>query len=258
MSLTPALDDPSEKFNVPSHIEKCDPAVEKEAEELARKLYYHFELDCVQTTFKGSWKTFLDCKTKLEKKFDVAVALDTKKGKYQGKGPHISRSDRRFRVLEMEYKKVARMMTKEIRETAAAILVALKEENLDFFADNCANETGKREWLRKNMEMHRTFAEAFNPKEGFSNESLAAPDLDFGKPASIRLSFGEKIQRPANIGSNMYPEYREIELWWSGQVMPAPNAVAFAHPTAPHITSVGKWKFSNIILPYSKNSSGMQ
>ena len=55
---------------------------------------------------------------------------------------------------------------------------------------------------------------------------------------------------PAPKDTELYPPTHELELWWSGEVMPEANGPHHATPTTP--TPKSRWRFYRLLTPYSQ------
>jgi hypothetical protein len=202
-----------------------EPMSQQAAEALARKRWFTFELKPVKTRFHGDWVAFVHSYEKEEPKSGAGRSLG-------GKAPPTTADEvRAYRVLEREFDEVAQARRQEIRELAIKLLGALQRGELEPLVDDCAmyNDSSKnrRELTRAYLTEHKAeLVEAakladLSAADFATRLVFSSPSPETGMTGQVAIQFGPKVERPQNGGRS--PEQHQLELWWSGEVMPEAN-----------------------------------
>lgn len=239
-------------------VPSVDPEV-AQAEARARAAWFPFELTPVQTTFGGDWAAFYRAKRAEED----ALARDwqTHAAEYAHRSYQLGSADevRGARVLQQEFELVARTRTDELRERAAAVLAEIAAGTFDGLARDCVYYGGpdrEKLCLARLVENKAALVRAaghFDPAVGFDSIDFEAPEPATGMVGQATLSFGPEVPAPTGSG-NRYPSRHQVELWWSGQVMPDANGPVHHAPVTPGAAE-GRWRFYEVVLPYSRKPS---
>lgn len=225
------------------------------AEQQARAQWFEFELGEVKTDFKGDWVAFVKAKEARERAADEAGvkqdALD---------GPVTATVVRARRALRAEYELVATQREDEVRALAKQVIEALQRGDLEPLVADCtmydAKAKDRAELTRKYFAEHKAAWQKAaklvkTDAPDFARDlQFEGPSPERGMTAQVMVSFGPSVPRPkGEKARDLYPERHQLELWWSGEVMPDANGPVHASPTTPRPKS--RWRFHQLVLPYS-------
>jgi hypothetical protein len=70
----------------------------------------------------------------------------------------------------------------------------------------------------------------------------------------VSIPFGPEAPPPKD--RDLYPARHQLELWWSGQVMPDANGPL--HPAPSREKPVSRWRFYQVVSPYSERPMMLQ
>ncbi|MBE7451334.1 MAG: hypothetical protein HS111_21285 [Kofleriaceae bacterium] len=161
-----------------------------------------------------------------------------------------------MRVLREEWETVAMADRDAVIAEAQRVLRLVQAGKLDELAADCVHYGGpdRVALCRKMLEDRR--AELTAAVRGIDPASLSARQLRFSAPepeagmtGQVVIPFGAPA--PAPRDARRYPPTWQLELWWSGQVMPEANGPVHARPQAPDAPP-GRWRFFDVIAPYSR------
>lgn len=230
-----------------------------EAEKVARGRWFEFELTGVTA---GDWVAFVKAKEAKEK----AQLEESRKRRSPRDGALDDTGLRAVRVLKEEFELVAKAREDEIHALARTVLDALARGDLEAVAADCTMYDATapdrlaltREYLQENKAALQKAAklakiDAGQPATGLMFES---PAPSRGMTGQVQISFGPKFPRPKGTPEDRYPEQHQLELWWSGEVMPEANGALNAAPTSPCPKS--RWRFYQLITPYSQRPLYLQ
>jgi hypothetical protein len=234
------------------------PMDQKTAEKLSRESWFDFELTGVGVRFKGDWAAFYAAKRAEEERLAHEWETD-KEELMHSRSPVLSAEDARsLRVVQLEFDSVASLQTGEILSEAKRILLALQKGDVEALVEGSVKYDRKsKDWktytlddFRKHKAEWTKAAKGIKADKLDSEESIyfESPDPYRGMVARVHIPFGPRVPRKA--GSMSRPEYHEIELWWSGQVMPEANGPLLAAPKST-VPVKGGWHFYNLNLPHS-------
>jgi hypothetical protein len=230
----------------------------KTAEALSRQAWFDFELTEVASKHHGDWVAFHSAKQAEED--SLAEHWEKNKEELQNSRTPIPSAEyaRSLRVLHLEFATVARIQEKEIVAEARRILIALQNGDIEALVEGSVRYDRKspewKQYTRKDLADRKaqlaTAAKLINAKSAdFGSElEFENPGPHRGMVGQVRIPFGPRY--PRKPGSLSRPDRHEIELWWSGQVMPDANGPLFAAPKSP-VPTVGKWHFYDLVLPHS-------
>lgn len=232
------------------------PMTPEQAEQEARARWFGFELDEVKTDFKGDWVAFVKAKEARERRLDE----EGLKAPVRDGPARTAKDVRALRALRMEYEQVATKREDELRALARLAIEAMQRGDLEPLAADCTmyDATAKdRAELTRKFFAEQKVAWQKAAKLAKVDAPDFARDLEFegpspetGMTAQVRISFGPKAERPkGEKGRDLSPERHQLELWWSGEVMPDANGRLNAAPTTPRPKS--RWRFHQLVLPYS-------
>ncbi|MBL8912511.1 MAG: hypothetical protein JNM17_17595 [Archangium sp.] len=234
------------------------PMTQADAEKYARAKYFEFELKDVGT----DWLAFVKNKEAKEK----AQADEERKQESFPPRPTDDVGLRAVRVVQEEFTQVAKPREDEIRALAKTILEALAKGDLETVAADCTmyDATAKdrleltRAYLKENKAKLQKAAKLFKPDaSGFPiTMFFEPPSPERGMTGQVRIAFGPKVPAPKGTPSDRFPETHQIELWWSGEVMPEANGPVNASPTSPRPKS--RWRFYQVITPWSQRPLYLQ
>jgi len=228
------------------------------AENLSRKAWFAFELEPVTQIYANDWVRFYHEKKEKE---------DARRAEWEKRGPHLLPDQievtsydqmRAAALLQEEFERVVKKQADKAYEVAEHNMMELKRENYHAVAENCvmySADSAERIALtvdylksqrtlisevlaifeRENGQFPKSRSNEKYPwtKEGEQSDSgiFWEPDPWAGMPAKALISIGT--------------EGHEIELWWSGPVMPNANGPRYATPQGIH-EYAGRWSFYNI------------
>lgn len=233
-----------------------------EIEKSARAKWFAFELEPVQTTFHGDWAAFAKQKEAEEARFAEQARKAPARPRY-GPAPSVEQA-RAQRVLQAEFGQVAKARTEEIRAMAKAVIEALQKGDVEALVDDCAmydaSSKDRAALTRAFLVEHRAelmkMAKLADPSAPDFARDLAftAPSPHTGMTGQVNIAFGPPGAAPKD--PEMYPARHELELWWSGEVMPEANGPLHATPSAQPPKS--RWRFYQVIAPYSLKRMHLQ
>jgi hypothetical protein len=237
----------------------AEPMTQAAAEKLARAQWFEFELAPVQSSYGGDWVKFVAAKQAEESKF--AAAWSSSSGSPRAPRPDSEAESRAQRVVQVEFQQVAQARTAEVKALAVKVLEGMKRGDLEAFVDDCSMYDAKAPSRR---ELTRTFFKeqraAWMKAAKLADTAVAtfAEELDFTRPSpptgmtgKVTISFGPKGTGAPRPG--LYPERHQLELTWSGEVMPEANGALFAAPASPRLER--RWRFYRLVMPYSRNGN---
>lgn len=234
------------------------PMTQKDAEAFARRRYFAFELAPVHATYKGDWVAFV--KRKEADEAAAAAAWHPPRGGVNVEPEDSPAPGRAQRALRAEYELVARVREDEVKALAKQVLDAARAGKLEPLVEDCtlydATAKDRAELTRKHFAEH---AAAWKKAAALAEAELAdvrfeGPAPERGMPARAYVSFGPKAKAPKS--GERFPERHQVELWWSGEVMPEANGPLRAAPGAEAAKS--RWRFHDLVLPYSRQHFGLQ
>jgi len=172
--------------------------------------------------------------------------------------PHSPEQARAQKALQAEFDEVARPQVAEIRAHARRILSLLRKGDIEPLVDECVmyggNAKDRRELTRKYLLEHRDelqrmalLAELDTPDFA---EALrfSSPAPERGMVGQVAIPFGPTPPRPKD--RRLAPDHHQLELWWSGQVMPEANGAVRVPPAGTKRS--GRWRFYKLVAPYSQ------
>jgi hypothetical protein len=230
------------------------PMTQDAAEKLARSRYFAFELAPVKASFKGDWVAFV----KQKEADEAAAAKAWSPPRGLAGTPEMNRG---HRALAAEFELVARERTDEVKALAKQVIDAALSGNLEPLVADCtmvdASAKDRADLTRKHFKAQ---AAEWKKAAKLAGTDLGAsvrftqPNPATGMPAMAHLSFGPPATKPKD--GELYPARHEIELWWSGEVMPEANGPVHVAPTSPAPAS--RWRFHELVLPYSRRQMHLQ
>ncbi len=150
---------------------------------------------------------------------------------------------------------------KEVRAHARRILLALQNGDAESLADECvmydATANDRRALSRKYLEENKSALQAaartadVNAADFAKDLEFSAPNPAAGMPGRVTIPFGPEVAAPAN--KQLFPSRHELELSWSGPLMPEANGPV--HATPPPGSKRGRWRFYQVVMPYSQTPS---
>lgn len=233
------------------------PVPVSEAEQHARARWFPFELAAVDREHGGDWAAFVAAKQAREDALDAAWQDEARR--YGEFFPLRSAEDvRAVRVLFEEWEQVATADRDAVVAEARRVLALLQAGALDELARDCVHysaDAPDRVELCAAMLRERG-AELAAAVRGIDPASLEPDALEFSSPepeagmtGQVVIPFGTPAPAPSD--PDLYPSTWQIELWWSGQVMPEANGPRHARPLAPD-QPAGRWRFYDLVAPYSR------
>lgn len=235
------------------------PMTQAEAEKLARSRYFEFELKDVAG---GDWVAFLKSKEAKE----ASLLEEGRKNRSPRAGALDDAGLRGVRVLREEFEQVAKPREDELRSLARSVLEALAKGELESVAADCTMYDAKaadrleltRKFLQENKAALQKAAQLAKTDAGDFAQALSfkSPAPERGMTGQVRIAFGPKVPAPKGTPRDRFPERHELELWWSGEVMPEANGDVNAAPTNPRPKS--RWRFYQVILPWSQRPVMLQ
>jgi hypothetical protein len=173
--------------------------------------------------------------------------------------PKVARA---WQALQKEFDKVARTREKEVRKKALEVLLAIREWRVEALIEECTvygpGKDGReltRKFFAEEKEAWQTAARFPDVDEPTFAQQLqfGSPEPEAGMPGRVNIPFGPKpVEKKKNAvlhSDPQYPERYELELWWSGPLMPEANGPVRA--TAPAGSKPGRWRLHRIVKPYS-------
>jgi len=231
----------------------AEPPAQSVAERNARARWFDFELEPMVKKWKGDWAQVIAAKQaeddKLAKQWKPADDPTE---------PHSPLAARAQRVLQAEFVEIAQQRKDEIRALAKRTLLALQKGDIESLVDDCtmydAKAKDRRELTRAYLREHRRELQAaamaadVNAADFAQELQFSAPDPSRGMTGQVTIPYGKKAKKPKN--PELYPERHELELWWSGEVMPEANGPVHPAPVAGEKPAM-RWRFYQVIKPYS-------
>lgn len=210
------------------------PMSQKAAEVLARSRYFAFELAPVETTHGGDWLAFLAQKDADEQA--AAASWRPPRGGADLEPKDSPSPGRAQRALQAEFELVAKARKDEVLALAKQVLDAARRGALEPLVDDCtyydASAKDRAALTRKRFAEQ---AAAWKRAAALATGELV--DVQFerprpatGMPAKAYVSFGPSAKAP-KPGAR-FPPRHQVELWWSGEVMPEANGPLHAAPSA--------------------------
>jgi hypothetical protein len=229
------------------------PMTPKEAEQFARATWFEFELGDVK-----DWVAFV--KAKQAKELALTVAGRTEH--HRGEGKLSDAELRARRALQQEFDEVAKKREPELRALARTILEAMAKGDFEPAIADCAmysiTASNRLELTRKYFEEHKAplqaAAKTAKPEDFAGELDFESPSPETGMTGMVRLSFGPKGAPPKD--KELFPERAQVELWWSGEVMPNANGPRNPSPVSPKPAS--RWRLHQVILPYTLRPTYLQ
>lgn len=231
---------------------------QKAAEVLARSRYFAFELAPVQAPHGGDWLAFLK-----QKEADEQAAAASWRPPRGGADlePRDSPSPGRAqRALQAEFELVAKARKDEVLALAKQVLEAARSGTLDALAGDCTfYDATAKDRLALTRAHFAEQAAAWKKAAALATGELAdvqfeRPHPETGMPAKAYVSFGPDAKAPKS--GARFPPRHQVELWWSGEVMPEANGPLRAAPAATPPKS--RWRFHDLVLPYSREHFGLE
>lgn len=180
------------------------------------------------------------------------------------KGPHSPQQAKAWQALQKEFEDVARKQEKEIRAHARRILLALQQEKIEALVDECdlydATAKDRRALTRQYLEEHKAELKAAAMTADLDAADFAkelqfrSPQPEAGMTGKVSIPFGPVA--PAPKDKRRDPPRHELELSWSGPLMPEANGAV--HATPPSGSKPGRWRFSQVVTPYSRTPTYLQ
>ena len=233
-----------------------------DSEKSARAKWFAFELAPVPTTHRGDWAAFVKQKEAEEARFAEQARTAHSSPRY-GPPPTVEQA-RAQRVLQVEFNQVARARTEEIRAIAKTIIGALQKGDVEALVDDCAmyDAASKdraeltRKFLVENKAQLMKMAKLADPSAADFAQSLqfTSPNPPTGMTGQVTIAFGPPGKAPKD--PERYPDRHQLELWWSGEVMPEANGPLHPAPSAQPPKS--RWRFYQLIAPYSLQRMHLQ
>lgn len=221
-------------------------------EQLARSRYFSFELAPVQAAHHGDWAAFLAWKEADEEA--AAASFRPPRGGANLEPPDSPAPGRAVRALRAEYELVASARRDEVKALAQRVLDAARAGKLESLVEDCTlYDASAKERLAYTRKHFAENAAAWKKAAAIGKGALdqvefIPPSPETGMPARALVSFGPEAKPPAD--DELHPSRHQIELWWSGEVMPEANGPLRARPVAPAPRS--RWRFHELVLPYSQ------
>jgi hypothetical protein len=242
------------------------PAGPPEAERVARERWYDFELAPLVTRAGGDWVRVVADKQAEEEK--LAKAWKAHSSPRMKGAPQTAAQARAERVLQLEFTQVAQARQAEIRALARRVLLALQKGDVDALAGDAvmydATAPDRLELTRKALreqrgELQKAAKLADTSAPDFATDLLFhAPSPATGMVGQVSIPFGPKARAPKTPKTGgTFPARHEIELWWSGQVMPEANGPVHPAPSAGR-KLVSRWRFYAVVMPYSRRPMMLQ
>ena len=163
-------------------------------------------------------------------------------------------------ALQKEFDDVAHKQEDVVRAHAKRIVLALQSGDVEALVDECTmyDVTAKdREQLtRKYLLEHKAEMQAavkgidVNAADFASELEFGSPEPEAGMTGYVIIPFGPEAPRPADAEARCYPTRHQIELSWSGPLMPDANGPALER--APKGSTPGRWRFYQLVTPYSR------
>lgn len=235
------------------------PMTQTDAEKLARARWFEFELTDVPG---GDWLAFVKAKEAKE----AAQLAEDKKQLSPRDGPLDDTGLRAARALQDEFELVAKVREDEIRAVARATLDALARGELEAVAADCTMYDAKaadrlgltRAFLKEHKaELQKAARLASTDAGTFATQlDFSSPAPERGMTGQVRVSFGPKVPAPKGTPKDRFPDHHQVELWWSGEVMPEANGAVNASPATPRPKS--RWRFYRVITPWSQRPMYLQ
>ncbi len=249
------------------------------AKATAEHLYFEFELQSVATAFGGDWIKFLNHKKKEESVYADSWRRSPVQPSPRVRAPDSVAEARALRMLQREFHEVIKTNPQAAVQAANRVVHALKAGDFKRLAEDCVfyghTPEGARLCLdRLNsqkieiqaamslIETDPPFSDHCGARVSGSKVTVSAclprftaPVPSTGMVAQVNLSFGPKVKRPDN--GLAYPPRHQIELWWSGPVMPEANGPRYDKP-GPGRPILGAWRFYVLVFPYSRQRYGRQ
>jgi hypothetical protein len=232
------------------------PMKQDEAERIARERWFDFELAPLVARLHGDWAQIVAQKQaeddRLAKAWHPSDDMEA---------PRTAAQARAQRVLQQEFVAVAQTRQVEIRALARRVILALQKGDVDALVDECVMYDGTAAERRA---LTRTFLHEQKPalqraaRLADANAADFATALSFRKPSpstgmvgQVAIAFGPTVAAPKDAArEDLYPKRHEIELWWSGQVMPEANRPLRPAPGRAD-KPVSRWRFYRVVMPYS-------
>lgn len=176
-------------------------------------------------------------------------------------GPASPEQARAWNALSREFEEQVKPREAEVRAYARQIVLALQTWQIDSLVEECvmysANVKDRAGLTRRYLEEHkRELQDAVKQVDvnapGFARElQFRLPEPSTGMQGQVSIPFGPKVPPPQSQtkDNERYPSRHELELWWSGPLMP--NANGPVHATVPPGSKPGRWRFYQLVLPYS-------
>lgn len=251
----PAAVEPAALASAPVDATPYDPALASEAERRSRALWFPHELAAVDAEFGGDWQAFYDAKLAREAALDAAWE-DHRDYRFDYR---LSSAEavRAMRMLHEEWE-VARADEAAVTVEAQRVLLALARGDFEAAVADCVGYSAADRVARCLAALEARRAEITAAVRGIDAATLGSAGRWFtdqdeaGMTGQVVIAFGDAARAPANAERDeLYPETWQIELWWSGQVMPEANGPRHAHPLEPG-QPAGRWRFYDVIAPYSR------
>ncbi len=229
-------------------------------EATARARYFAFELEPVQSEFKGDWAAFLAHQQAEEARLDEEARRTPPSSRY-GAAP-TGEQARALRALSAEFQQVAMRRTDEIRALARRVLTALRQGDVAAVVDDCAMYDATApdraaltlKWLAEHRAELMALAKLAPLEDARFGEALVftSPSPSTGMTGQVSLYFG-----PTPKDDPQRTPYRhQLELWWSGEVMPEANAPLHARPAPKPPKS--RWRFYALTAAQSRQQMYLQ
>lgn len=231
-----------------------------DAERRARARWFPFELAAVQDAHGGDWAAFVAAAEAEDSR--LAAAWQDEARRYpEGLGLRSAEDVRAVRVLQQEFERVARADPEAAIADARRWLGMLQRGAFAELSRECVQHDARlpdrAELCRRALEARRASIAA--AVAGVSPASLSAdalelidPEPEAGTPGIAIVPFGRPAPAPSD--PSRYPPTWQLELWWSGQVMPEANGPRYARPRHPD-DPPGRWRFFDVVAPYSRRPS---
>ena len=152
---------------------------------------------------------------------------------------------------------MATKRTEEIRAKAKAVIAALQKGEVESLIDDCvmydAAAPDRRELTRKDLLEHKAeltkMAKLADPNAAdfAARPHFVPPSPERGMTGQLLIELGPPGRPPKD--KDRYPERHQLELWWSGEVMPEANGPLRSTPAAQPPAS--RWRFYALHAPYS-------
>lgn len=230
------------------------PMSQKAAEVLARSRYFDFELAEVRA---GDWLAFLKQKEADEQA--AAASWRPPRGGADLEPKDSPSPGRAQRALQAEFELVAKAREDEVRALAKQVLGAARSGALAPLAEDCtmydATAKDRLALTQKHFaEQAAAWKKAAALATGDFDLQFTPPRPETGMPGKAFVSFGPEAKAPKS--GARFPPRHQVELWWSGQVMPEANGPLRAAPAATPPKS--RWRFHDLVLPYSREHLGLE